>query len=74
MKIIDAFILQDTYWVACTGVGMTRDFACKAIVVNGKQYKVKRCEVRNSFSNHMQALMEIEGTELPELGTCEFEE
>ena len=70
MLIADRFMHNGHIFVACVGDDISRDFACTSIHVDGSTYKVKAFEARNSFSDRMQALLEIEGTQLPPLGEC----
>lgn len=73
MRIMDAFEWNGMYLVICTGEGITDDLSCTTLIAGGKRYRVKRCEVNNSFSDHLMAGIEIEGPELPPLGECFIE-
>ena len=68
MLIADRFVNDGRVFVACIGDDISRDFTCTSIQVNDAVYKVKALEVRNSFSDRIQVLLEIEGSQLPPLG------
>lgn len=68
MLIAHGFVSDGRCFVACNGDDITRDFACNSFRAGGKTFYVKAFQVCNSFSNHLQVMMEIYGTELPPIG------
>ena len=68
MQIVHGFVSDGRCFVACNGDDITRDFICHAFSAGGKIFHVRAYEVANSFSDHLQVMMEICGTELPPLG------
>lgn len=68
MRIAHGFVSDGRCFVACNGDDITRDFACRAFSAGGKIFYVQAYDVRNSFSDHLQVMMEIRGTELPPIG------
>lgn len=69
MDIVERFSFDGHSYVVCSGSNITRRSKCNAFFANGKRYNAIACEVRNSFSDHLQMLIEVEGAELPPMGT-----
>ena len=69
MNIVERFSFDGRSYVVCSGPNITRRSKCDGFFANGKRYNALGCEVRNSFSDHLQMLIEVEGTELPPIGT-----
>lgn len=64
MRICDSFTHKGTVFAACAGSDITKNMPINRILVNGSEYRVKQADIRESFSGVLQAMLEIEGSQL----------
>ena len=59
MKICDSFLWNGKCYAACSGTGITKDMQISKIMVQGAVYEVMKIEIKESFSGHDQAMLEV---------------